>query len=111
MKLITNCDACKKEIGIKSNASSRPELGMEKGDEFDIKCPNCGNNTKKHVNDIRAVASNKIVLGGLLISFVVTATLWNIAGLVGTITIGIPLLIWQQQSQSIHAFNAYRTRR
>ncbi len=111
MKLITNCDSCKEEISIKSNSSTRPELAMEKGDEFNINCANCGNNSKKHVNDVRAVASNTIAIGGLIISILITVALWNIAGLVGTISITIPLIIWQQQNKSVHTFNSYRTRR
>jgi len=91
MKLITNCDSCKEEINIKSNSSSRPELGMEKGDNFLISCPKCSNESSKHINDVRAIPSNLITIGGLIISFCVTAALWSIAGLVGTITLAIPL--------------------
>jgi len=111
MKLITNCKSCKKEIGIKSNASTRPELGMEKGDTFNINCLHCGNNAKVHINDVRAVSSHIITIGGVIISLLVTAALWKIVGLVGIISITIPLFIWQYQNKAAHAFNVYRSRR
>jgi len=54
MKLVTRCKSCNKDIRIKSGASTRPDLQMEKGDEFNVNCQNCGKILKKHVNDVKA---------------------------------------------------------
>jgi len=91
--------------------STRPELRQQKGDEFNVNCPDCGTNTKKHVNDVTAYPSYTIALGGILLSFIVTAVLWGFVGLVGTITFLIPIIIYKQQSNSVHAFNSYLVRR
>lgn len=111
MKLFTNCDSCKEEIRIKSNASTRSDLEMEKSEVFTINCSSCGINQKRHVNDIRAKQNNVIVLGGIGISIIVTVALWSVLGVVGTITGAIPVLIWKQQSNAVHTFNTYKVRR
>lgn len=111
MKLFTKCNSCKEEISIKSNASTRADLEMEKGEVFNATCTSCGINHKKHVNDVRAKQNNIIVLGGIGISIIVTIVLWNVFGAIGTISGAIPILIWRQQSNSVYAFNTYRVRR
>ena len=61
MQLYTHCNSCKSTIKIASKAATRPDLQMEKGDEFTVNCQNCGAMQKKHVNDIKA-EPNKTVL-------------------------------------------------
>lgn len=111
MKLITRCNSCKKDIIIKSNAATRPDLQMEKGDEFNVNCLSCGKLEKKHVNDIRAEASKNIMLIGVSIGIIATIILWTVFGAIGTLGIAIPLLLWYQQMEATKAFNSYMIRR
>ena len=60
MKLFTTCLNCKEDIQIKPTEHSRYDLSREKrGDEFSVKCKECGRNNKIHVNDVIAVESKK----------------------------------------------------
>lgn len=111
MKLITQCSACKKDVRIKSSASTRPDLQMEKGDEFMINCQNCGNLEKKHVNVVRAEPNNVIILIGVGIGVLSAFILWNIFGAIGTVSVLIPVLFWYQQMNATKAFNSYMIRR
>ncbi len=111
MKLVTCCSSCKKDIKIKSSASTRPDLQMEKGTEFNVNCQNCGKIEKKHVNDVKAEPSKILILIGIGIGVIVTVLLWNFYGAIGTVSAIIPMLFWQQQMNSIKAFNSYFVRR
>lgn len=111
MNLITSCKSCKKEIKITSRASTRPDLQMEKGEEFNVNCLNCGAMEKKHVNDIQAEQNNTTILIGVGIGVLVTIMLWFFYGAIGTISIGIPILFWQQQMNATKTFNSYMIRR
>ena len=111
MKLFTKCNSCKEEILIKSNASTRPDLEIERGEKFVVNCTSCGRNLEKHVNDIKAKENNFFIIGGVVLSIIVTLVLWNFFGAVGTISGAIPILIWKQQNNAVHAFNSYRVRR
>ncbi|WCO03530.1 hypothetical protein [Psychroserpens ponticola] len=111
MNLVTYCKSCKKDIKIKSNASTRPDLQMEKGDEFNVNCQNCGKLEKKHVNDIKAEVNNTIILVGIGIGLVATIFLWFFYGAIGTVSAIIPIVFWQQQMSSTKSFNSYMIRR
>ena len=111
MKLYTNCKSCKKDIEIKSSASTRPELQMEKGDEFNVNCQNCGKMEKKHINDIKAEPNKRILLFGAIIGILATIFLWFFYGAIGTVSIIIPVLFWQQQMNGTKGFNSYLIRR
>ncbi len=111
MKLYTVCKSCKNEIKIKSNASTRPDLQMERGDEFNINCHNCGITEKKHINDIKAQESNLIMLIGIGVGILATIILWMYFGAIGTISLTIPLIFWQQQMKAVKSFNSYTIRR
>lgn len=111
MDLYTHCTSCKKDIKIKSIASTRPDLQMEKGEEFDVNCLSCGNLEKKHVNDIKAEYNNTLILIGVVIGAVVSIFLLNYFGIVGAIGTAIPILFWQQQMSAKKAFNSYMIRR
>jgi len=111
MNLYTYCKSCKKEIKIKSSASTRSDLQMEKGDEFNVNCLNCGKVEKKHVNDIKAQPNNTIILIGVGLGVIATVILWNMFGAIGTVSIAIPLLFWQQQMATTKTFNSYMVRR
>jgi len=111
MNLFTVCESCKEQSTIKSNATDRPELIKSKGEEFNYQCTNCLTTHKVHVNDVRAKMDNKVLLRGIVISLVVTIVLLNFVGLYGTITLTIPALIWKQESNAVHSFNRYLSRR
>lgn len=111
MKLYTNCKSCKKEIKINSSASTRPDLQMEKGDQFNVNCQNCGKTEKKHVNDIIAASNKLMMFIGFVLGGLATLLLWIIYGAIGTVSIIIPLIFWQQQMSSIKGFNSYLIRR
>ncbi|MDO6738968.1 hypothetical protein [Wenyingzhuangia sp. 2_MG-2023] len=111
MNLYTDCKSCKKEVRIKSYAVTRPDLQMEKGDDFNINCKNCGTFEKKHVNDIKAKPNNFVILIGIVIGIVVTFFLWTIFGAIGTIGAVIPILFWQQEMKATKSFNSYTIKR
>ncbi|MFT5801226.1 MAG: hypothetical protein ACI956_001032 [Nonlabens sp.] len=111
MNLFTVCKLCRTQTSIKSNASTRPDLIMDKGEEFNIQCSNCLKNSTIHVNDIRAKKNNTILIGGLIIGFVVTLLLWNILDAVSTVSLLIPAIIWKEQSDAVNTFNKYLIRR
>lgn len=111
MMLYKKCDSCKKENAIKSHASTRPDLEMEKGEIFKLSCAHCGKIQKVHVNDIRARQNNMIVIGGIGLCVLFTALLWKPFGFIATFTFAVPLIIWVAQNKAVHAFNSYRIRR
>ena len=111
MNLITYCKSCKKDIKIKSNASTRPDLQMEKGDEFKVSCKSCGKTAIRHVNEIKAEPDNILILSGVAIGVFATIILWQLYGAIGVISIAIPILIWKQQINATRVFNAYSIRK
>jgi len=111
MQLISNCNYCREEIKVKSYASSRPELEMDKGESFEVRCEKCRKRQEKHVNDVFAKPSQVIIIGGVIIGLVFTVVLWMFFGAIAVASFAIPGLVWQQQSKSVHTFNSYRTRR
>ena len=111
MNKSTYCTSCKKEIKITTNASTRSDLQMEKGTEFIVNCQNCGKTEKKHVNDIRADINNTIIVTGVVVGIVLSLILFYYFGLIGTIGIAIPFILWRQQMGAKKAFNAYMVRR
>ena len=111
MKLVTRCKSCKKDIIIKSNAATRPDLQMQKGDEFKVNCLSCGNIETKHVNDVKAEANNIIILIGVALGIIASITLWVLYGAIGTVGLAIPLLFWYQQMDAKKAFNSYMIKR
>lgn len=111
MKLVTYCTSCKKDIRIKSHAPTRPDLQINKGDEFMVNCQNCGKFEKKHVNDIKAEPDYTIILTGVAIGIIVTIVLWNIFGVIGAVSAIIPIYFWYQQVEATKGFNSYMIRR
>jgi len=111
MKLFTICKTCNEQSPIKSNASDRSELIRNNGEEFSNQCNICLKTHKIHVNDVRAKINKKILIGGLIVSVIVTLFLLYFAGLIGTVTLTIPAIIWKQQSNAVHSFNTYMVRR
>ena len=111
MRLNIYCTSCKADSKIKSQATTRPELQMEKGDDFVLNCKNCGKTEKKHINDVKAEIDNRLLIGGTIVGIIATIILWIYFGAIGTVSIGIPLLIWQLQMGSVKTFNAFMIKR
>ncbi|MEH6537395.1 MAG: hypothetical protein V7719_13435 [Psychroserpens sp.] len=107
----TYCTSCKKDFIIKSQATTRPDLQMEKGDEFVLNCKNCGKTEKKHINDVKAEIDNRLLIASLALGVIATVVLWIYFGAIGTASAIIPLLIWQQQMSSVKTFNSYMIKR
>lgn len=111
MNLYVTPSTCKESVKIKSSASTRADLQMEKGDEFPINCPKSGKMVKVHVNDVRAEINKTIIFIGLAIGIVATVVLWTIYGAIGTISGVIPVLFWQQEMSAVKSFNSFMIRR
>ena len=111
MKLTARCTYCKEDIIIKSSAATRPDLQMEKGEEFKVACSHCGRVNVIHVNDVSAEVDNRIILIGILLGIIVTVVLWNMFGAIGTVSMGVPVMFWYQQMNAVRGFNSYRIRR
>jgi len=111
MRLSTVCNSCNERTSIKSKATDRPELIKDKGENFNIQCGNCNKNLTIHVNDVRAQPDVKILAFAGFVGILITIILWVLLGAVGTISLGIPILIWAQQNKAVHDFNRYMTRR
>jgi len=109
MKLITTCNHCKSKIKVKSFAPTRPALEMHKGEKFKVECKECGRPQQKVANDVRAIPSKIISIGGVLISLVVTVLLWEMLGAIGTVTFFIPFVINKNETNAVRAFNSYQT--
>lgn len=111
MRLNTYCTSCKTDFKIKSQATTRPELQMEKGDEFILNCNHCGKNEKKHINDVKAEIDNNILIGAVVVGIIATVFLWIYFGAIGTVSVAIPLFVWQQQMSTVKTFNAFMIKR
>ena len=111
MKLYTHCKSCKSEFKVKSNAETRPDLQMEKGEEFKLNCLNCGKIDKVHVNDIKAESNKKGILIGITLGVLLSAVLWFFYGAIAAIAVVIPYIFRQQELNKVKAFNSYMIRR
>lgn len=111
MNLYVKSNSSDEIIKIKSSASTRPELQMEKGDEFAVNFPKTGKNEKVHVNDVMAEVNKTIIMIGLVVGVVVTIVLWNFFGAIGTISGVIPVLFWQQEMRAVKSFNSFTIKR
>ena len=104
MKLYYYCSSCKKENSFTTKASNRFELQEELGNYINDRCNSCGTQVKRRVNRVHAKPAIKIVLLGLLISFLATIFLWNL-GWIATLTFTIPILAFSYASQQASNFN------
>lgn len=110
MKLYTKCKHCKEDILVKSSSNTRPELRSEKGDSSSYKCKECNRTSERHVNEVRARVNQNVIIGGALLGIAVTGVLWFLLGAIGTISVIIPLYIYNSQLSAVQAFNSYMVR-
>lgn len=107
MKLYTTCKHCREDILVKSSSNTRPELRSEKGDSSKYKCNQCQRTSERHVNEVRAKINQDIVIAGVLLGVAITGVLWFLLGAIGTISIIVPLYIYNSQQNAVSAFNSY----
>lgn len=105
--LYTCCKSCHENIKIKSYAITRPDLSMERGDEFNQMCSHCGATRKYHVNDVWAKQNKFVLLLVVIFSLILTVVLLFAFGIIGTLTVIIPAIFAKQQLSSVAAFNSY----
>mgnify|MGYP000294758608 CR=1 FL=1 len=110
MRLSTTCISCHKSFKVKARARTRPDLQMKKGDYLKLSCPNCARQQEKHVNDIQTGLSPLLIIIGILAGILSCIFLWEM-GFISTLSIIIPIIIWQQDTILCRAFNNYRVLR
>lgn len=75
MKLITTCSKCNKKTKVKAiMIEDRIQLAQAKGENFENKCEHCGHSKKTHVDSVKAVAGNNVliaILASIVAAFVV----------------------------------------
>ena len=109
MKLYTHCEFCNSQINLKEKTSTRLNLEVKKGKEFDLKCNECRNSQTKHVNDIKAETGYLQPLIGLLLGIAVALFCFFAFKNVVIITTSIltfPLLFIYQERKSTSNFNS-----
>jgi len=107
MKLTATCKSCKIPNPIKSMAMTRPDLAMDKGEEFNLNCKSCGVNSIVHVNQVKVSSSPIPIVIGVIVSLILTLVLLRV-GWIAAATFVIPVYIWRQQQASESAWNRYR---
>ena len=105
MKLSYRCSSCKKDNTIKTKASDRHGLLMERGNnEFNERCKHCGNFTKKHINRLYAEGDYTYVLIGFVVAAIATVLLWDF-GFISTLTFTIPIWFFTEMKKKSSIFN------
>ena len=105
MKVYSTCTDCKKEISIRTWATTRVDLKMKHGDSIELHCKACNKSDKYLINDIIAKDSKIAILVGLIVLIIGTPItlilLWDYiwqSGLYGAfgliLIIGIPSFIY-----------------
>lgn len=108
MKLLTKCNGCKEDIKVKSYAKTRPDLERDLGENISVVCGSCHKKQITHPNQVRAIEDYKMTLFGFGMGVLVTVLLWKTLGAIGTISMGIPAMIFASESKSVSTFNRYR---
>jgi len=106
------CQACKKQIFLPYKSNTRPDLQMELGgDEIKVNCNSCGKFNKKHINKITAVVDNRLIFIGTIGGIILSIMLIYYIGLIASITLSLPFIIWSYEQKKAHQFNIYRIRK
>lgn len=67
MKLYTKCTNCKSDISFWTWTSDRVGFKKSNGDYISLTCKNCNQNTKYHIDDVKAKESKLAYIIALLI--------------------------------------------
>ncbi|MFD2825889.1 hypothetical protein ACFSYG_05355 [Leeuwenhoekiella polynyae] len=121
MKIYGNCKFCKQSIPVKTEAQTRIQLAMQKGEKISCKCPNCNANQSIHVNDfktqysktpqvIAAIIFCTGTLGGLYLGFFVLENIRNHYLAYGACSLllvpGLAYgILHQEERRRVNAFN------
>jgi hypothetical protein len=121
MQLKTNCKNCQSEIRIKKSVNDRLELALEIGEISILKCEQCLEKRKYHVNEIIVKESKSILLFALFIFIFGTGSLFyffqnHLISPNSLIAFGglliIPSLIYailtKQEEENVRRFNQYK---
>lgn len=109
MRLAFTCRKCYKQSFFEGKYANRLVAKDElKTEEVGTSCAQCGHREKKHLNDIYAVADWRILLAGGLLGIVSSAVLVYYLGLIWSLTLSIPIIVWKQQNDKAHKFNMIR---
>lgn len=108
MHLYTNCTGCKKELKVKSFAPTRPELIMDKGEQFKMNCNDCGKLLNVSVNDVKAKMNQSFIIVGVILGVLLVPILWIYIAGVSTLCLSIPIWIWKSEQDATKLFNSYR---
>lgn len=115
MKLTVPCISCNTDIRVPQYAKDRIGIAMKKGDNLELRCHECGKQSKYHLNDVRASKSKYLLPIMLSISVVMaiagTVILWDF-GWVASATISVPFMMWfatiSSEEKNISGFNLHR---
>ena len=110
MRLTALCISCQRENEIRSAAKTRGELEMERGREITITCDYCAILNKKHINRITAEVDNTIIIGGVILSIILTVGLLMFFGWISLFALVLPITIRRWEMNKAHTFNSYRVR-
>ncbi len=108
MKLLSKCIGCNENIKIKSFATNRPDLERDLGEKITVSCKKCHRKQTVHPNEVRAVENPFMTLFGLAMGILITVLLWGMLGAIGTISMGIPAMIFASETKAVKTFNSYR---
>ncbi len=111
MILTAICSSCKKSLKVKSNAKTRGDLQKEKGDHTIITCNSCATVNKTHINRISAEVDNRIIIASVFAGIIISALSILYLGLIASLLLSIPIIVWRIEMNHAHTFNSYRIRR
>ena len=121
MRLEYICSSCKKSNYYFPVVPSRADLHIKMGNEVNVICKNCGKHEKKHLNRIRAVVDNRLLIGGFVAGVFLILLLggymeskmqedlsfWRVVGIAGSAATGIPMFLWNRENKAVRKFNRY----
>ncbi|WP_430908560.1 hypothetical protein [Maribacter sp. 2-571] len=111
MRLTYSCTACKAQQYFLPKHPSRAALQMQYGDMVKVNCQKCGKTEKKHLNKISAVVDARIIAVGFVLGLIATVLLWNYVGVVASVTLSLPMLVWNHENGKVGHFNRYAIRK
>lgn len=106
MKLSYYCSnlSCKNLNYIKTKSNNRYDLKQEIGLEINERCKKCGNHTKRHINRLHAAPNYINILGGGVLSIIITILFWDL-GFISSLSFSLPITIGMIENKKASAFN------
>ncbi len=110
MILTTICSSCKKTLKVKSGAKNRGDLQREMGDNVTITCNSCATVNRKHINRISAEVDNRVIIASIFAGIIISGLAIFYLGLIASLLLSIPIIVWRIEMNNAHDFNSYRIR-